>query len=605
MQTLEIIAASFAERQMLASRQMRALLDRDPQAFARAALSLLCAEQYTPGHHYALALLMTNDLIVDRLCNPQLLPASDAIRIAKRISETLDSFFDVRLTRLLISLNGAPPAIREPSVAVRVLEILDGISDGSRTMTLLTQLLGHSDDRIRSKVALIIGRINRNVNWVEQRMQENDSRVRANAVESLWGTCTAEARGIFEAALSDPDNRVTGNAALGLYRCGDLAGAEGLIQMIGHQSSKFRTTAAWAMGETEDPRFLSELTRRVVGIDPLTRPNVFRAITRIRDRVKRSEALPRVRVYIVADEVVGGRRRLKLSVTDDALRPVSEIRPIEVVITSGPRIIHSFCLQERRQPDHLTAGFAIPRPCDRESALALAIAEMLREFIPYKSRLDAWTVYRYAAEQPAAQIELHLENALLSGGSRQARAVVDSARAAEEVDPPRFSGDPKVLLDAASTAGSKDRIPPNLNFALRQMVSVMALPRGARYLCFLIDRPPAAADWANLGRFARDSKVAFHAIIIGTDVANRTDRALFEICDSMTVVESADELGAVSKRVAANLAANYTIEYADSVEPKQRVRVQIFKQQCYGEAVSGGSPVVNEPLPKPAVKLEA
>jgi len=50
--------------------------------------------------------------------------------------------------------------------------------------------------RIRSKVALVIGRVSHNGKWAESRLADPDARVRANAVESMWDVDTAEARAL-------------------------------------------------------------------------------------------------------------------------------------------------------------------------------------------------------------------------------------------------------------------------------------------------------------------------------------------------------------------------------------------------------------------------
>ena len=58
------------------------------------------------------------------------------------------------------------------------------------------------------KVARMAGRLLRNLRWLEMRLSDPDPRVRANAVESLWGVNSPEARSLFLTAARDPHHRV-------------------------------------------------------------------------------------------------------------------------------------------------------------------------------------------------------------------------------------------------------------------------------------------------------------------------------------------------------------------------------------------------------------
>ena len=80
--------------------------------------------------------------------------------------------------------------------------------------------------------------------WV---LHEADPRVRANAIEALWWVDTPEARALLHLATNDSDNRVLGNALLGLYYLGDCAVLEQLIKLSADAPAGFRATAAWVL----------------------------------------------------------------------------------------------------------------------------------------------------------------------------------------------------------------------------------------------------------------------------------------------------------------------------------------------------------------------
>ena len=79
--------------------------------------------------------------------------------------------------------------------------------------------------------------------------------MRANAIESLWGVDTPVARRSLEAAATDSNHRARINAIYGLYLLGNPSAVRLLIKHAKHVSPSFRVAAAWAMGQTADPRF--------------------------------------------------------------------------------------------------------------------------------------------------------------------------------------------------------------------------------------------------------------------------------------------------------------------------------------------------------------
>jgi hypothetical protein len=120
----------------------------------------------------------------------------------------VDSQFDVRLLRSLIHKNGSTSnqeleRIAGSAAGIRLLEIMSEVSDGTHLLSTVMRLMSHPDPRVRSKAALLVGRSNKNHKWVQERLGESDARVRANAVESLWGADNAGSRAVFWSALGD------------------------------------------------------------------------------------------------------------------------------------------------------------------------------------------------------------------------------------------------------------------------------------------------------------------------------------------------------------------------------------------------------------------
>jgi HEAT repeat protein len=210
---------------------------------------------------------------------------SDESVLNRQQAETLARFalkrepvFVLRLTKSLLE-NGMQMA---PARIIRVLDVLSKVADISRLYPLLARLASHQNTFVRSKVSLVLGKSHANSTWIRKQFESEDPRTRANAIESGWGLADKEYRRICHAAEKDENNRVQGNALVGLYRCSDENWADKIIAMAGHPTESFRTTAIWAMGITGDLRFIPVLQSLVAaGAGPI-RWHAMRAISRIR-----------------------------------------------------------------------------------------------------------------------------------------------------------------------------------------------------------------------------------------------------------------------------------------------------------------------------------
>ncbi len=196
--------------------------------------------------------------LVEALSDPALFTRERAIEIARQAAAA-EPLLDVKLARRLAKLDA--------DAAEHVLAILEAISDGSRIAVILGIVSRHPNPRLRSKAALLAGRYNKLPQWLESQLQAPDARVRANAVEALWGV---EARGIGAAlrhALQDPSPRVVANALVAFHRLGDASILPEMFTMARSPKPADRAAAAWAMGESGDRLFLPIL--KELSADPV------------------------------------------------------------------------------------------------------------------------------------------------------------------------------------------------------------------------------------------------------------------------------------------------------------------------------------------------
>jgi HEAT repeat protein len=165
---------------------------------------------------------------------------------------------------------------------VRVLDVLNEISAGPRLLLILNQLTHHRDPRIASKAVMLMARRVGNNQWVKNRLDSGDARLRASVVEGLWGVNTAAARKTLWASLEDESNRVVGNALLGLHMLGEPMAGELVRAMLEDKRPPFRWTAAWVMGKTGRDEFVELLQRSLGDGEKAVRHAARRALIAIR-----------------------------------------------------------------------------------------------------------------------------------------------------------------------------------------------------------------------------------------------------------------------------------------------------------------------------------
>jgi hypothetical protein len=322
----EVTTADYPRQPAVASPDTRARVATEPAQQLAEALSALRVDSNSDECNAILTGIASDPLALVHLSDPGRFSVSDAVILAQRL-QSIDPMCEVKLLRLLTP-GAAAHHVADPWQASRVLEIVARITDGKRTLPLLSNLARHPDSRVRSKAILLIGRINGSLRWVQQQIEDRDPRVRANAVESLWGMQGNDAQRVFLTAVRDPAHRVAANGAVGLYKCGDLSCVRLLEAMARHEDPKFQAAAIWAMGCTEDPRFQPVLVRTAEQVTGALRQNALRAMVRIRDRLARLDRRPPLQVNAAIDGPF-----LHVKVRHDDGRLMSDLEPTNFVVS--------------------------------------------------------------------------------------------------------------------------------------------------------------------------------------------------------------------------------------------------------------------------------
>jgi hypothetical protein len=364
-----------------ARKKLAELLVADPPSFRAAALQVLPGLGDPSSRRGLLDLMLKAGLLP--VCDPALIGLDEELALTRDLLE-LDPQLDMTLAR---RLSGASSAGEE--VVQRVLVLLNAIPENARILPMVVKLLRHESPNVRSKAALVIGRASKTPQVMKGFLSESDSRVRANAIEALWGIDSASARAVLREAADDPSNRVVGNALLGLYRLGETTAVPRILQMAAHPQAAVRTTAAWVMEQTGSPRFLPVLAQMVRESNPTARAWVFRAINKLKRTASGAARLPRLRVHLTGASFPAGKPRTLLAViaTEDG-REIPSLPATSILLWEDSRTVVDYRVRPLGRPDSLRLGLALPLG-DTGDRARTALTRL-------KRGQDRWQECRYA-----------------------------------------------------------------------------------------------------------------------------------------------------------------------------------------------------------------
>jgi hypothetical protein len=387
--TLAWLVEHFDQDPSGSGKLIQEMLKAGPRTFLEDAVAALRGRPESRGSQFVVTVLVTNELLLPALCDPSL-DHERALALA-RAALRVDAMVDMALAKALV--NRAPETLADPC---RLMDILDEISDGARILPWLLRLLRHANPHVRSKAVRTVGRGSRGVRWVEHRLADEDPRVRANAIESMWGLDSAEARALLHRAMRDPNNRVAGNAILGLYMLGDCSTIPEMVSMAESDTALARSTAAWLMGETGDPRFLEVVAGLLRETDPMVRKRAFWAVGRIKAAAAK---VAQTREWRMASCFSLGDRRkntrsVRVAVAPADGRDLPVILPTQFLLREDGRGVNVYQVAERELPPALSVAFVFPKSVERTEQPWVKGALHALE---WKRNSDLWGLAPYLA----------------------------------------------------------------------------------------------------------------------------------------------------------------------------------------------------------------
>ncbi len=266
---------------------IRDLAAGSPEGFFAAAMSLLESLQEPLARQSLYAHLLECPEFLVQLTRPDRFSRAELVVVCRELM-AIDGLLDVRLAHLAPGRQDDKSGLGTEAV-LHVLDVLDQISPGPRLIVILTHLTHHAEQRIAAKATLLLGRRVRNDHWLENHLASDDARVRASVVEALWGINTYSARKIMVACLKDVNNRVVGNALVGLHMLGDHSVIALVREMLRDRRPSFRWTAAWVMGYMGSTDFVECLREALSDPESGVRQAARRALVAIRQIVVKRE----------------------------------------------------------------------------------------------------------------------------------------------------------------------------------------------------------------------------------------------------------------------------------------------------------------------------
>lgn len=266
----------FEKNPMKSTREIRDFSEQFSDEFLPSSIEVLLETADTPGGKYLLKTLLAGGSLVGVICSPFHLGSEQAHFLVER-AKRIDPFFEWKLFRHAadeVERGGE----RDVRTSMRALDLLAITARSAHQIPVVKKLLQHPDTKVRSRAATLMVKVTRETDWVPAALEDPEARVRANALEAFWsGGTSEELQPLLWTALSDRDNRVVGNALLGLYRQGDKRTICLMLEMASDPAERFRATAVWLLGQTVQRDLLPEVQKLVRDPSSMVRRAAVRA----------------------------------------------------------------------------------------------------------------------------------------------------------------------------------------------------------------------------------------------------------------------------------------------------------------------------------------
>lgn len=387
--SLQAFATGFHEQ----GKQLSELQTASPSVFQHVVLSLLLEARDTPRFRFLIAYLVSRGLLTQ---------CAGALREVDRGLAALVAELAERMMP-----DGAPPIDNCPVQGVApdiglLLGLLEAYSTGLNLLTTHAEAIESLDGKLKARLAAILGKAARTHDIYMALVEDGNPRVRANAVESLWGSMGGMARQIFARAAKDPNHRVAANGLIGLYQQGDPASIEGLVELLARPVPEARAAAAWAMGRIGEPRFIPLLhaTRRRPGQDPMVVKNCLAAVKRA-ERTRAIGTVKELSLRILAGHAtLPGQVALAVCARLAGSTELPALRGTSFHLAHGDAPVWRYSCESVQAKAPMAVAFLLPVGAEALRARGRVYRAVLDEAFALRREADRISLALYA-EQPA------------------------------------------------------------------------------------------------------------------------------------------------------------------------------------------------------------
>jgi len=569
--------STFTTNPTLAGQNLRQRFETDPASFQKAAVSLLKDCSDSPGYRYLLTMLIQSGTVLKWLCDPTIFTRIEASAIIRQLSR-VDPQVDWKLIEMAID----SPGDVHGAATLRMLDILSDASDALRIMGKLAQLSRHEDPRVRSKAILLMGRRNKNHKWVFNFLSESDARTRANAVESLWDVDTGGARAVLWEALGDADNRVVGNAVIGLYRLGDSSAIGFLQRLVRHDDAEFQATGLWAIQQTADVRFIPVLEQ----ITPANGEMAVRAaqvLSCLKEKLARLSKRPPLQLLCHDSKIDSetGLTNLQVSIFEHN-RLVDGLNAGHIAIFHGSSVVEDYRVRRDAGSEPVALAFVIPYSIER--AYSERLIEAARDALQLRRTGDEWCAIRYRSKKAVYSLDdapaRQLTHTLQLGLTMTQTERLDDDLSAPAV---RFGGRDGEIEDMLFDAGAREVCAGSLLAAVLAVSAAHSKNLKCHIVALLDERSETrpADPTSEVTRLIRNTRSVLHVI---SPRPSEFGRSLAEASGGDYHPSSNyDQISGVVRLTCAKLAGVYRIDFrVDPSLPLSPPLLQIATQNAIG-----------------------
>jgi hypothetical protein len=381
----------FELNQPIYAKAIRGFARAEPERFRERGLNAFLKREFSPGLRCVGMTLVQDPALPKRILNLIAQGPEDFVGVVQKLVQC-DPFFDLKILELIRTPDLENPV--DNLTIARAIDALDRASAGLKLVPLVKRMLDDPDPRIQSKAATFVARRTQNLDWARKQLEEAEPRVRANIIEALCGVSTAAAAELMRAAVLDGNNRVIGNALLGLYQLGETSSISQILQMAERPEVDFRCTAAWVMGATGDPRFSKTLAGLIQDGEKSVRRNALSALRRIKNAISAVAAKGEPGISVISLKQEGSRAALTVLVHDKAGRILKHIAATSWTVTEGGSIVRDCEVTEIDSEGRISAIFLAAADMDPDENEFEALTASVKACQPFRTLEDRWAVMK-------------------------------------------------------------------------------------------------------------------------------------------------------------------------------------------------------------------